>query len=175
MHRGGWCEEVFGEGEVSETGLRYRKPVFVVTGIKVARGARARSMRIKGLAVETAVEADAAVWGGVPIAGGPGVGGVKETRREVGWEGRSDFVFAFRVKKVMAEKRTGGVKSEHDYRAGAMLDSGAGDVTDNPILRVMEVGEADGGQDEFSVEVLMEGDEEIVCAVPCVDEVDEEE
>ena len=48
---------------------------------------------------------------------------MNETRQDVAWEGGSDFLFAFRVRKVMVEKNTRGVKLEKDYTTGALLNA----------------------------------------------------
>jgi len=152
---------------------RYRKPVYVVTGIKIARGAgaKAKSLRSRALSAETTAEVDALVWAGVPVAAGPGVAKVDETRQNVAWEGGSDFVFAYRLSKVMVDKKTGGVKSERDYTRGTMLgleDAPAANSED-VVLGVVLNSEVSVDEELFSLEKLKDGDEEVVCAVPNLD------
>jgi hypothetical protein len=154
---------------------RYSKPVYVITGMKVARGAKVSSLRARAVRAETSAEVDgagAAVWGamgaGVPVSGGPSVAGSKETRISAAWEGGSDFVFAFRVRKVVVARKTGDVKTEEDYKTGALLDhepaAAAGGAA--PPLSMVFEGEMDGEQEGFRNETITEEGERVVCAVP---------
>jgi len=102
----------------------------------------------------------------VPVSGGPGVAGVNETRQDVAWEGGSDFVFAFRVRKVMVEKNTRGVKLK-DYTTGALLNAdGDAQACEGLLLNVISDEEMDPDQDGLLSEMLMKGDEKFLCVLP---------
>lgn len=80
------------------------------------------------------------------------------------WEGSSDFVFAFRVRKVLVEKKTGVVSKDEDYRRGAMLER-EHNTFEVPVLSILAE-DPDLEQEGFSKEELMEGDMSVICAVP---------
>lgn len=139
---------------------RYRKPVYVITGLKTVTGAKAESLRSAAVGGSVQAEVDALAWTGIPVGGGPGVGGRKVDRQSVAWTSGSDFVFAFRVRKVWAQKKMVTVKKEEDYKKGAMLD-GAVEGVDGPGVSITAEEEADA-EEGFLKEELMNG-EEVVC------------
>ncbi|XXG96337.1 hypothetical protein Hte_002619 [Hypoxylon texense] len=145
---------------------RYRKPVYVITGLKTVTGARAKSYKSRAIGGNLGVEVDGTVWsgGGVPVAIGPGVEGSAGRKDGVSWEGSSEFVFAFRVRKVFAEK-TGGVKSDEDYKRGAMLEREHGTKADTQ-LSILTVEDPDAEQEGFVKEELTEDDLIVHCAAP---------
>ncbi|KAI0875183.1 hypothetical protein GGS24DRAFT_456228 [Hypoxylon argillaceum] len=142
---------------------RYRKPIYIITGLKTVSGAKAESL--KTLAIESSVspEVDATVWGGVPVEGGIDVGVKAGNRGAVAWEAAGDLVFAFRVQKIMVEKRTG-VVSVEDYKKGAMLDA-AIEERRNPELDIIKK-EIDDEVEGFVKQELMDDDELVLCAIP---------
>lgn len=75
------------------------------------------------------------------------------------WESGSDFVFAFRVRKVFVKKKTGGVKSDEDYIKGAMLgkedESGAKELQ----FEVIFDDEVDVGGEGLEYEELLDEEE----------------
>jgi hypothetical protein len=120
------------------------------------------------------VDVDATIWSGgtVPIGGGPNVEGQREKKEGTTWKGSSDFIFAFRVRKVSVKKKTGEVKEDEEYKTGAMLgdEIEEGDV---PVLMFSE--EDPEAEDEgCEMEELMEGDTVIACAVPKAEDFEEE-
>ncbi|KAI1488414.1 hypothetical protein F5X96DRAFT_83541 [Biscogniauxia mediterranea] len=144
---------------------RYRKPVYVITGLKTVSGAKAKSFRTRAVGGNLSAEVDGSPWSGIPVSGGPEVGGKKENRQDVAWESGSDFVFAFRVRKVLVARETGKVTREKDYKAGAMLES-ALEKANEPEIIVVADGEAEDFEEGFLKEDLMDGDEVVICAVP---------
>jgi hypothetical protein len=153
---------------------RYRKPIYIITGVKTVTGAKAKSHKSRAVGGKLGVEVDGTIWSGgtVPIGGGPEVEGKRENKEGTSWKGSSDFVFAFRVRKVSVKKKTGEVKKYEEYKTGAMLgDEIEGDV---PALTFSE--EDPEAEDEgCEMEELMEGDTVIACAVPKAEDFDEEE
>lgn len=108
----------------------------------------------------------------MPVGGGPEIE-LKNKRKEgTSWEGSSDFVFAFRVRKVRVEKKTGTVKYDDDKTDGAMLGDEIKKV-DVPELSFAEVN-LEPESERFEREELMEGDAVVACGIP-IDEEEEEE
>ena len=146
---------------------RYRKPVYIITGLKTVTGAKAKSLKSRAVGGNLGVEVDGTIWSGgtVPIGGGPGVEGITEKKEGTTWEGSSDFVFAFRVRKVSVEKDTGTAKEDEDYKTGAMLGN---EIKKEDVLKLSICAEEDPeAEDEgCEKEELMEGDTIIACAVP---------
>ncbi|RSL76624.1 hypothetical protein CEP51_009796 [Fusarium floridanum] len=153
---------------------KYRKPVYIITGLKVVTGAQANTIKSRSIGGAVGVEVDATIWtgGAVPIGGGPGVETEVGNKTSTKWEGSSDFVFAFRVSKVRVGKATGKVVSEGEYREGAMLEKEEGTVK-GPELSVMGVEQPDAGAEGFDVEELMDDEEVVFCAIPREEDSDD--
>lgn len=78
-------------------GSNYRAPVFMITGLKIARGGALQS--------SSTSEKGARLEGGLAPPGSPaelgGTAGVESTAQESeSWEGSSPFIVAFRVRKI---------------------------------------------------------------------------
>lgn len=107
---------------------RGRLPMFLITGIKVARGASASVVRTR------------TVGGGVKGSPGTSIGQVElgvnvegEIRREddMSFEDASDFVLAYRVARIRMKKD--GVQAQTYTRGATMLADDAQDVVDRDI------------------------------------------
>jgi hypothetical protein len=96
---------------------RYRKPIYIITG------AEANTFKSRTVGGNITVEVVGTVWSGgtVPIGGGPGIGSKTTKSQGTKWEDSGDFVFAFRVSRIVV-KKSGEVDGE-EYRKGAMLES----------------------------------------------------
>ncbi|KAI0379220.1 hypothetical protein F5Y04DRAFT_260007 [Hypomontagnella monticulosa] len=145
---------------------RYRKPVYIITGIKTVAGANAKSFGIRGVDGSLGPEVDATVWSGgtIPISGGPTVEVNRQNNTGVSWEGSSDFVFAFRVRKIFV-KKTGVVNKDEDYRRGAMLGREY-EISKVAAVSILSEEDPDVEQEGFTREELMEGDVPVNCAIP---------
>ncbi|KAH7417512.1 hypothetical protein BKA64DRAFT_740007 [Cadophora sp. MPI-SDFR-AT-0126] len=162
---------------------RMRKSVYVVTGIKVVRGAKGKSGRERGVGGEVGVSVDGTIWSGglVPVGGGPSVSSQHDRKASESWEGSSDFVFAFRVSKVSVKVRkseTGEAKEiqvgkEEMYKKGAMLRNEVRAEAEDEF-EILE-GEVDVEEEGCVEKELRDGDEVVKCAVPDGGEVAEEE
>ena len=130
-------------------------------------GAKAKSAQAGASGGNLGVEVDGTIWSGgtVPISGGPGIELKRENRGSTTWEESSDFVFAFRVVKVMVRKKTGEV-SVANYTRGGMFGR-EGETIESAIpfevdfsehLQAAEVG--------LDVEEVLEDDEVVLCAAP---------
>ncbi|KAF4626073.1 hypothetical protein G7Y89_g12088 [Cudoniella acicularis] len=153
---------------------RYRKPLYIITGIKTVTGAKAKSLKSCGVGANLGIELDGTVWSGgtMSIGGGPTIEGKTENKAGTTWEGSSDFVFAFRVRKVRVEQKTGTVNDDDDYTAGALLGN---EVKKKgvPDLSISAEEDPKAEDEGFEEEELMEGDAVIFCAVPKVENQEE--
>ncbi len=151
---------------------RLRRHLYMITAVKIARGASAKSASAKSaMSVERGVEGkvgvDGALLGGAPVSLGPEVG-VSWGRTEGGsFEGSSDFVFAFRLRRIAVQRR-GEVMIHAEYVSGAMYsDQGPGGTRSGKIPFVAngdaceEVSAMKFGEDSGAA--VIEVDEEVVC------------
>ncbi|KAI0180729.1 hypothetical protein GGR52DRAFT_2605 [Hypoxylon sp. FL1284] len=145
---------------------RYKKPVYVITGLKTVRGAMAKSYKSRAVGGAFGAEVDGALWSGGsgPVRVGPDVEGNMEQRNGVSWEGSSDFVFAFRVRKIFV-KKTGRVKSDEDYKTGAMFERESA-TNEVPRLSILTEEDPDAEDEDFVPEELTEDGLVFRCAVP---------
>ncbi|KAJ4003172.1 hypothetical protein NW752_011654 [Fusarium irregulare] len=143
---------------------RFRKPIYIITGVKVVTGAEANTFKSRTKGGNVAVEVDGTVWSGgsVPIGGGPGIESKTTESQGTKWEGSGDFVFAFRVSKVVVKKS--GEINEKEFRDGALLGGGRGLKLDD--LCILSVEDADVEAERFAGKKVMEDDEVIVCGMP---------
>ncbi|KAI1427236.1 hypothetical protein F5Y12DRAFT_180742 [Xylaria sp. FL1777] len=145
---------------------RYRKPVYIITGLKTARGATARSLKARTVDGDISVGADATSWTGVPVEGGIEIGSKIGGKEHVSWKGTSDFVFAFRVRKLVVERKTGLVSKEADYKKGAMLESVIEKRSESELSITEQAVEMDDDVAGFFDEELPGDDELVLRAVP---------
>lgn len=136
----------------------------MVTSVKVVRGASVKTERARARGVEVGVEVDGALMGGTPVSLGPELR-MKREREEAGsFEGESDFVFAFGLRKIVVRRGTADVVKHAEYTTGAMFDDGV-----KQVEVLFEVDESAceevwvDGDDGMSV---VEGDEEMACVKP---------
>ncbi|PVH85639.1 hypothetical protein DL98DRAFT_557564 [Cadophora sp. DSE1049] len=159
---------------------RLRKSVYVITGVKVVRGANSsgKSGRERGVGGEVGVSVDGTIWSGglVPVGGGPSISSQHERKATESWEASSDFVFAFRVSKIGvkikkrgAEEETGlEVGKEEMYKKGAMLGDEVEGEGDGDEFEILE-GDVDVEEEGCVEKELWEGDRVVRCAVPGVE------
>ncbi|CAI6097480.1 unnamed protein product [Clonostachys chloroleuca] len=153
---------------------RYRKPVYVITGLKTVYGASAKSNESRSKNKKASIAVDGNVLGGGNIA--PGAGAGTENKKSTSWEGSSDFVFAFRVRKVHVSKKTLVVKDNDDYTKGAKFDrDDAFRVKEDiPELSILSQVEATAKEMGYREETLMEGDSPVTCAFSADENSDDE-
>lgn len=96
--------------------------VFMVTGVKIARGPSlvTRKARSGDAALEMTFDA-APVTGGVPVNIGPKVEQKHSKEHEVNAPAMSDFVYAYRLAKIVVGKQ--GKPEARVYSHGAVLDN----------------------------------------------------
>lgn len=151
-----------------------KKCVLVVTGVKVAYGARAESKDAREAKGELSVALDPGVAGGIPgvVEFGPGLGLGRKRSTEVGWESGTEgvedpgFVFAYQVQRVKVKKRDAGVVevTGKAYTHGALYGSHRG--VDEPGEYEIEILDAEDSTEEEGVLVETMDSEENMRFVP---------
>lgn len=144
---------------------RYRKPVYIITGIKTARGAKAKTTSTRSGSIGLKVGTDGSL-SGTPISLGPSVNEQKASKQSAGWESGSDFVFAFRVRKVLVKKKAGTVKLEEDYAKGAMFEKEVSIGIKEPELEIVFDGEVNVEGEGLDYKELFDEDEMVCCVKP---------
>jgi hypothetical protein len=146
---------------------RYRKPVFVITGVKIvsgARGATTTSRAVDGM-VGAQVDGTALSGGMAPVGGGPEIRYGKATKSAVSWEGSTDFVFAYKVSELRVSK-AGEVKREREYTKGALYEDGARTYEVEPLAVNAVNSPSVESHDGFNAEIVDEGDGVITYGTP---------
>ncbi|KAL2281025.1 hypothetical protein FJTKL_12131 [Diaporthe vaccinii] len=141
--------------------------IYVLTGLKTVSGAKAKTLATRSRGLNLGVDVDGTLLGGSPVGGGPEISGKVEGKMQTSWEGSSDFVFAFRVRRVKVSKN-GEVKSEGDYTKGANFGVAKGTVNETPLRFVVDdndLGESEGWNTEqgWRSEEVVDEDEIVQC------------
>ncbi|KAL7928238.1 hypothetical protein V8C35DRAFT_318661 [Trichoderma chlorosporum] len=147
---------------------RYRKPVFVITGLKIVTGMEANMFTANTVRSSPTIQINSTLPHVGPVTlGSSGTESNISTKHVTTWKNGDDFVFAFRVSKVFVGKAAGQVVSEEDYRRGAMLssDEEAQKVT-GPQLSILSIEYPDAEGEGFDAEELTEGEDVVICAIP---------
>lgn len=101
-------------------GARYKAPVYLVTGLKIGRGTsfQGGSSVSRGAALEAGVSVP-----GAPVEIGPSAGFHLATAEGESWEGSTDFVVAYRVKRI--RYRQGEIEAKTSTAKAVMQDGSA--------------------------------------------------
>ncbi len=154
---------------------RWKKVVYLVTGLKVARGVSVMQARKKNTAGSASLGLDGMPVG-VPINVGSEVDISKKIEGSLSFDDSSDCVFAFRLRKISYKK--GIVVKSEQFNQGTMFgddDDGDGDEAANPhskdAVQLLELAEEDTGVLDFlgkqaSREMDDEQDEECMWVIP---------
>lgn len=157
---------------------RYRKPVYIVTGLKTVYGAKAKSHMSREKTGQAGVSVDGTVWSGgtAPVSVELGVEGKVETKSGINWGGSSNFVFAFRVRKVHVNRKTQEVDKQDDYTKGALLGDEIKKITEElPDLFISSQEDPKAEDEGYDQDELMEGDKVVACAFPMAGDSEDEE
>ncbi|OIW25727.1 hypothetical protein CONLIGDRAFT_708492 [Coniochaeta ligniaria NRRL 30616] len=118
-----YARESMGRDEVDFYVNEAEKPVYLVTGLKTARGPSVWSA--EGKSDEVKFELGLHQPGGIPVELGPKLDSSRERRREMGFEDSDDFVVGIRVKELVYRKhrlkRKRGELSVEEFNTGAVL------------------------------------------------------
>ncbi|KAH7410616.1 hypothetical protein BKA64DRAFT_661347 [Cadophora sp. MPI-SDFR-AT-0126] len=100
-------------------GSRFRKSVFIIVGLKIAKGAKVHtgSARSKDGVANLMVDGTGA---GLPVKVGPEVEAKVGMDESMEWKDEKSFVFAYRLRKVTCKK--GKLAEDTAFNKGAFLD-----------------------------------------------------
>lgn len=117
------------------------KSLYMVTGVKIARGARSVLQEKQAMGVNARFGVDAKAFIGVPAAGGPQIKSESTHHEKVQFGGSNDFVFAYRLLRIIPKPH--GVIKKKQFEAGAnTLSNDDGHVED---ASGVEEGEPESG------------------------------
>jgi len=102
------------------SGTLRRRPMYMITGIMVARGASAviQHLQERRIYVQVGVNANAA---GLPLEVEPKVDVSSDSKKSVAFDDSCDFVLAYRLRKIVVSRKDD-VTSKH-YTKGAFLNT----------------------------------------------------
>lgn len=81
---------------------RFRRPVYMVTGLKVARGASSTSSTSRLVAIRDDISL---VPSGIPVPVGEKAGYASSTDIMEKWDSSTDFIVAFKVRKIWLDRK----------------------------------------------------------------------
>lgn len=145
---------------------RFKRDVYLIVGIKKVSGAKISSTLVRERGGELAVALDGTLVTGVPVSLGPEMRYGTSKEDGMSFEGSTDFVFAFRLRKVRVNKKNE-VKQD-DYQKGTLLD---GQVAKVPIVEtftVIGLEDRDASPEDFGLEKqdsVMDDEEQVRVAV----------
>jgi len=146
---------------------RFRKAVYMITAVKVARGARVKSAASQAFGAELNVGMDSTLTG-TPVSFGPEVRTTWSSRESGSFGGSSDFVFAFRLRKVIVHRS--GEITHAEYTKRAMYDADGRPPQRQGLPLVIEgLAGQDASAGDFGYDVTVEvvdEDEECLCVQP---------
>ncbi|KAB8278136.1 hypothetical protein BDV30DRAFT_234084 [Aspergillus minisclerotigenes] len=97
---------------------RFRKYLHMITGLKVVRGAKIKSAASRASGVDFKVRVDMSGTG-VPVNLGPEIATERKYRVRGSFESISDFVFAFRLRRIVVHRS--GEITHAEYTKGASM------------------------------------------------------
>ncbi|KAK7914365.1 hypothetical protein PG985_012068 [Apiospora marii] len=117
------------------------KPLYVVVGVKTVVGARVSRSSGRTASAESGFGVDAAAVGSpVPVSVGPEAAFSRSSRDTVSFDGSSDFVFAFRVRKLIVKSKE---IVQKDENRGAMFGESDGETDYSSSFEVVGIDDKD--------------------------------
>lgn len=103
----------------------WRKPVYLITGIKIARGASVHAESNTERSAQASLQVDGTL-SGAPSKAGPEGTLESKMKRGISYGGSTDYIFAYRLMKIQPKK--GGQKfTNRSYVKGAVFEKGEED------------------------------------------------
>jgi hypothetical protein len=121
---------------------KYKNPVFMITGLKVAVGACQESTSSTGRSFKSSLGVDGATFGAPGFKVGPHIEHSKDTTGEESFGESSDFVLAFRLRKMGYKKDKKTI--EHELVTGGQLHGEQNKSSEEAGLH-LEVDDGDAG------------------------------
>lgn len=146
---------------------RFRKHVYMITALKIVHGAKAEAKNERSIEGQLGATLDGTP-SGVPVSGGPGISGKRNDRNITSFEGSSDFVFAYRLRKVITHRS--GDMSIADYTKGAMFGSEGQPTATQELPFIVEgLAAQDASAQDFGcghADEVLDGDDHCACVWP---------
>ena len=136
----------------------------MIVGIKRVTGARVKNTVEMQRGVELKVALDGTVLTGAPVSIGPKVKYKTSGKDEMSFTGSTDFVFAFRLRKVRVKKNE---LELDDYRKGTLLGDQVDEVPLSETFSVLGLEDRDVSAKDFGLkdqELVMDGVEKVQVA-----------
>jgi hypothetical protein len=109
------------------------KSVYMITGLKIARGAKCASFEQKGGGFAARTGGNATPFTSLPVEGGPKFK-IGSSGSEENWFGSSsDFVFAYRLSRIVVTFLKGKIKGKNYEKGAETLSLGDGGVVQEHI------------------------------------------
>ncbi|KAM5347453.1 hypothetical protein ACJ41O_010458 [Fusarium nematophilum] len=110
-----------------------RKPVYLITGIKTAKGASISTETSTERSVEAQLKVDGSALG-APVEAGPEASWSSKDRRGISYAGSTDYIFAYQLMRLKPKGKGQGSLNER-YVQGAVFGRGEEDDAGQPVLR----------------------------------------
>jgi len=135
----------------------FSERLYMVTGLKIARGASSTSSFMRKRGFNAHVELDGTNWG-IPGSIGPGIETRNDAKVAENFENADDFVFAFRLREIKVTEK--GKTTHTQHNDGAMFGLRKGKGGDEEIeLVIGGIGERDADGKEFGLEEVGAADD----------------
>ncbi|KAL8713034.1 MAG: hypothetical protein Q9220_002894 [cf. Caloplaca sp. 1 TL-2023] len=99
----------------------FKKNTYMITGLKIVRGAKVASERRRRLGGDVQVGIGGAS-SGLPVQVGPDLSGKRSKVDKESFGESSDFVFAMRLREIYYQKGRPGALGDREYNKGALYD-----------------------------------------------------
>lgn len=145
-----------------------RNSIYMITGVKIVRGAQVKDTIERGFGGDGEVSVDATMLTGVPVSTTPKLEASRDKKQEISFSGSSDFVFAYRLRKI--RYREGQGLRQDEYVDGALLGRDDEEQPESEVALppfVIDMEEDDIGIREGSHidAVVDDDDEECICVL----------
>lgn len=117
----------------------WRKPVYLITGIKIARGASVSTESSKGRSAQAELKADATSVG-APVDVGPEAGWESEKKRGISYGGSTDYIFAYQLTRMTPKKGTKNSRNQVHVE-GAVFGKEEGGAEEVQVRDVFDIEE----------------------------------
>jgi hypothetical protein len=145
---------------------RLRKHVYMITAVKIARGAQAKIVASRSHTGDLKATIDGTLTG-APVNLGPEFRGEARRVETCGFDGSSPFVFAFRLRRIMVHRS--GQITQDEYTKGAMFDVDSAQISQQQTLVIDGLSEQDASPYDFpdvsASGNVLDDEEEVVCAM----------
>lgn len=141
-----------------------RNSIYMITGVKIVRGAQVKETVKRGFGGDGEVGVDVSMLTGVPVSTAPRLEASRQKKRQVSFTGSSDFVFAYRLRKIRYREARG--LRQDEYVDGALLSCEYGQREEGPFAPFdisMEEETFDTDEGSYIDVVVDDDDEKCVC------------